>query len=163
MLMARETKSRTAEEIGKTKIPDPVVVCTAFDKNRSALLTLALSYCLCCTVCVVLFVFPCYIYLLWYLLIGFVLSYYLCCGIGVVVLFVLSHRLFFRIFLCLCCRTNCATVLQLWSRSSCLCVPHVGAGCASVGTGCCWATRTVLKFEVFLPYTHVLNVASASY
>lgn len=34
MLMARETKSRTAEEIGKTKIPDPVVVCTAFDKNR---------------------------------------------------------------------------------------------------------------------------------
>lgn len=34
MLMARETKSRTAEEIAKTKIPDPVVVCTAFDKNR---------------------------------------------------------------------------------------------------------------------------------
>lgn len=34
MLMARETKSRTAEEIAKAKIPDPVAVCTAFDKNR---------------------------------------------------------------------------------------------------------------------------------
>lgn len=34
MLMARETKSRTAEEINKTKIPDPVVIATAFDKNR---------------------------------------------------------------------------------------------------------------------------------
>ncbi|CAM9800719.1 unnamed protein product [Pylaiella littoralis] len=34
MLMARETKSRTAEEINKAKIPDPVVIATAFDKNR---------------------------------------------------------------------------------------------------------------------------------
>lgn len=34
MLMARETKARTAEEIAKAKIPDPIVVCTAFDKNR---------------------------------------------------------------------------------------------------------------------------------
>lgn len=34
MLMARETKVRTAEEMAKTKIPDPVVICTAFDKNR---------------------------------------------------------------------------------------------------------------------------------
>ena len=36
MLMARETKSRTAEEINKAKIPDPVVIATAFDKNRWA-------------------------------------------------------------------------------------------------------------------------------
>lgn len=34
MLMARETKSRTAEEISKAKVPDPTIVCTGFDKNR---------------------------------------------------------------------------------------------------------------------------------
>ncbi|CBJ32259.1 peptidylprolyl isomerase domain and WD repeat containing 1 [Ectocarpus siliculosus] len=34
MLLARETKSRTAEEINKTKIPDPIVIATGFDKNR---------------------------------------------------------------------------------------------------------------------------------
>ncbi|CAN0324492.1 unnamed protein product, partial [Discosporangium mesarthrocarpum] len=34
MLMARETKARTAEEMAKTKIPDPTVLCTGFNRNR---------------------------------------------------------------------------------------------------------------------------------